>query len=202
MLETIATLVVAYLLGAVPTAYLVGRRLASIDIREAGSHNPGALNIYRRVGRLAGLAVLSLDAAKGALAVYVGILLNVPDTVVFLAAGVATIGHNFSPFLGFKGGKGAAVVLGVSAVMLWELTAIATVGGLVFLALTRNVVLSMAAAFVLLNGLAIGTSQPGGQIVLCLVLSFLVGGTHLLRQHPRLLSALRRREWRRLVTIE
>ena len=202
MLETIATLVVAYLLRAVPTAYLVGRRLASIDIREAGSHNPGALNIYRRVGRLAGLAVLVLDATKGALAVSVGILLGVPDTVVFLAAGVATIGHNFSPFLGFKGGKGAAVVLGVSAVMLWELTAIATVGGVVFLALTRNVVLSMAAAFVLLNCLAIGTSQPAGQIVLCLVLSFLVGGTHLLRQHPELLAALRRREWRRLVTIE
>ena len=202
MLETIATLVAAYLLGAVPTAYLVGRRLASIDIREAGSHNPGALNIYRRVGRRAGLAVLIFDAAKGALAVYVGIFLNVPDTVVFLAAGVATIGHNFSPFLGFRGGKGAAVVLGVSAVMLWELTAVAAAGGLVFLALTRNVVLSMAAAFVLLNALAIGTSQPIGQIVLCLALSFMVGVTHVLRQHPELLSALRRREWHRLVTIE
>ncbi len=202
MFETIATLVVAYLLGAVPTAYLVGRRLARIDIRETGSHNPGALNIYRQVGRLAGLAVLIFDTAKGALAVYVGILLNVPDTVVFLAAGTATIGHNFSPFLGFKGGKGAAIVFGVSAVMLWDLTALAAVGGVVFLALTRKVVLSMAAAFVLLNALAIGTSQPAGLIVLCLALSFLVGGTHLLRQRPKLLSALRRREWRRLVTIE
>ena len=119
-----------------------------------------------------------------------------------MAALTATLGHNFSPFLGFRGGKGAATVLGISAVMLWQLTAVAALGGLALLAISRHVILSMVGAFVLLNGLTIGTAQPLGMIVLCLVLSLIVGATHVFREYDQLLPAMRRRQWRRFMSVE
>ena len=189
-------------MGSFPTAYLLVRWLEGLDIREHGSRNPGALNTYRRFGVWTGVLVLAVDAGKGALAILVGQLLEVPDGALYLAALLATLGHNFSPFLRFKGGKGAATVLGISAVMLWQITAVTVVFGVVLFALTRHAVWSIAGGFIMLNALTIGTLQPLGQIGLCLALSLVVAGTHLWRQHPQLVPAIRQRQWRRLSSIE
>ena len=201
-MESAVAIVLAYLMGAFPTAFLLGRRLKAVDIRGLGTRNPGALNAYRHLGKMAGLAVLAVDAGKGALAVFVGQSLGVPDVALYSAAVVATLGHNFSPFLQFRGGKGGAVVLGISAVMLWEITAIMVAAGAILFALTRHAVWSLTSVFVLLNALTIGTSQSVGLIVVCLVLSFTVAGTHLIRQYPQLLPALRQRQWRRFMSVE
>ena len=201
-MESLVVLPLSYLLGSIPTAYLLGRLVRGTDIRRLGTENVGALNAYRELGRGIGAVVLVVDTAKGACAIVIGRLLGAPDITLYVASLLATLGHNFSPFAGFRGGKGGATVLGISAVMLWHLTAASAGVGLIVLALTRHAVWSLTAVFVALNALTIGTGQPIGQIIICLVLSFVVAGTHLLRQRPEIVPAVMRRDWRRLMSIE
>ncbi|MDP6454288.1 MAG: glycerol-3-phosphate acyltransferase [SAR202 cluster bacterium] len=202
MIETVFALVVAFALGSMPTAIIIGRMFGRRDIREAGSGNAGALNAYRQMGKRAGLFVLLVDSGKGAVAVFIAQRLGAPALAVYGSAVLATLGHNFSPFLGFRGGKGAATVLGISALMLWQLTAITVVFGGALYVSTRHAVWSMTGVFVLLNGLTIGTFQPMGQILLCLLLSFVVAGTHFWRQYPQVALVARQRQWRKFKTIE
>ena len=201
-MESLVVLPLSYLLGSIPTAYLLGRLVRDADIRRLGTENVGALNAYRELGRGIGAVVLVVDTAKGACAIVIGRLLGAPDVTLYAASLLATLGHNFSPFAGFRGGKGGATVLGISAVMLWHLTAASAGAGLIVLVLTRHAVWSLTAVFVALNALTIGTGQPIGQIIICLVLSFVVAGTHLLRQRPEIVPAVMRRDWRRLMSIE
>ena len=98
------TSTLAYLLGSIPVAYLIPKHLAGIDIRAIGSRNPGALNVWRSVGKAPGLAVFLLDAAKGLLAIYIVQWLVAPDAAMYLAAAVVAVGHIWSPFMKFGGG--------------------------------------------------------------------------------------------------
>ncbi len=109
----------SYLLGAIPTGLLVGR-LKGIDVRKQGSGNIGATNVARVVGKLPGLFVLLVDAAKGWLPVAVLAPLAVssqgrvsPELVKVLLGVAAVAGHIWNPFLQFKGGRGVATSLGV-----------------------------------------------------------------------------------------
>ncbi len=136
----------AYIVGSIPTAYLLSRATRGIDIRAVGTRNVGTANVWREVGRKQGLIVLVLDAGKGALAAGVARLLGLPDWALFVASVAALTGHNFSPFLRFYGGKGVAVVIGVCLVVMPAVTAATALpAGLIALALTRNVVLVFAA---------------------------------------------------------
>ena len=202
MIETVFALLVAYALGSLPTAFIMGRIFGRRDIREAGSGNAGALNAYRQMGKRAGLLVLLVDSGKGALAVFITQRLGVPVLAVYGSAVLATLGHNFSPFLGFRGGKGAATVLGISALMLWQITIVTVIFGGVLYGSTRQAVWSMTGVFVLLNVLTVATSQPLGLIGLCLLLSFVVAGTHFWRQYPQIALVVRERRWRRFMSIE
>ena len=202
MLQGIAALLIAFVLGSIPTAFVAGKLLSRGDIREAGSGNPGTLNAVRQYGKQVGLAVLLVDAGKGILAVIVAQTLSVTDLWVYLTALSVTLGHNFTPVLRFRGGKGAATVLGISAFMLWQITAISGAAGLIVLLLTRHGVLAVTCVFLVLNALTIATGQATGQIVLCIVLSFLVAGTHLWRQSDEVTDAVRERSWRRFLSIE
>jgi acyl phosphate:glycerol-3-phosphate acyltransferase len=107
-------LVASYLLGAVPTSYLAGRLIRGIDLREHGSRNLGATNLYRVLGWRFAIPVGLLDAAKGLIPVLV-FAPRVSDSEVFaLVCGLtAVVGHVFSIFVGFKGGKGVATAAGV-----------------------------------------------------------------------------------------
>ena len=202
MVEGILALLIAFALGSFPTAFVAGKLLSRGDIREAGSGNPGALNAVGQYGKRVGLAVLLVDAGKGILAVIIAQAMSVADLWIYGTALLATLGHNFTPVLKFRGGKGAATVLGISAYMLWQITAISGVAGLLVLLLTRNGVLAVTCVFILLNALTIATGQATGQIVLCIVLSFLVAGTHLWRQSEEVTEAVRERSWRRFLSIE
>ena len=105
----------AYLIGSIPVAYIFGRVLKGLDIREHGSGNMGATNAFRVLGKGPGTIVLILDIVKGVIPVT--LLANAfgladPLSLVIIAVAVVA-GHNWTVFLGFKGGKGMATSLGV-----------------------------------------------------------------------------------------
>jgi len=107
-------LAASYLLGAVPTSYLAGRLLASIDLREQGSRNLGATNLYRVLGWKYAIPVGLFDVAKGAIAVlfFGRQVVGIPIFPV-LCGVTAVLGHVYSVFVRFKGGKGVATAGGV-----------------------------------------------------------------------------------------
>lgn len=192
----------AYLLGSVSFSYLVCRRARGIDIRDVGSRNPGAANTFRQVGPLAGLVVLLADVLKGAAAVLPPVLFDAPEWAIFLSAVAVLAGHNWPVFLSFRGGKGAATVLGISFAMLPIMTAVATVPAAVVIVMSRNVVLGGAVGFVLLNALTIGTRQPGNLIALCLLLSAIIVATHLAASWSHYVEAIRTRQWGVMLWVE
>ncbi|GEA15763.1 MAG: acyl phosphate:glycerol-3-phosphate acyltransferase [Moorella sp. (in: firmicutes)] len=109
-------LVLAYLIGSVPTAYVVGRYVYGFDIRRRGSGNVGATNALRTMGTFPGLLVLAADTFKGMLAVWLGQAFGGPWLAAFTAM-VAIIGHSWSIFLKFEGGRGVATTAGAVLVM-------------------------------------------------------------------------------------
>ena len=118
MLNVIFLIITAYLVGSLPTAIIAGRLLKKIDIREHGSGNAGATNVFRVLGWKAGLVVLAIDIFKGFVVVQwlVGIVdYNIESLVYFqLIAGISAIfGHIWTIFAGFKGGKGVGTAAGV-----------------------------------------------------------------------------------------
>ena len=98
---------IGYFLGALPFGYLIARA-HGICIFTSGSGNPGATNVLRTLGKKAGYTVFILDTGKGLLAAYIGVLLNFPYTTLFSAL----LGHSYSCFTHFKGGKGIATLIG------------------------------------------------------------------------------------------
>jgi glycerol-3-phosphate acyltransferase PlsY len=111
--------VVAYLVGAVPFSLIVGKAFYKVDLREKGSGNLGATNVYRVLGWRAGLAVAALDVGKGALAVWIATLLypvamdsSAHDWVRIAALICAVLGHSYSPYIRLRGGKGVATAAG------------------------------------------------------------------------------------------
>jgi len=119
MLWTIAALLLSYLLGSIPTAYLLGKAIKGIDIRKVGSGNVGATNALRVLGKGAGITVLFLDIFKGFAAVILlaDFFITKPhlwqEQNLRILMGLGCIcGHNWSIFLQFKGGKGIAATFG------------------------------------------------------------------------------------------
>jgi len=107
-------LLASYVLGAVPTSHLVSRTFANIDLRAHGSGNLGATNLFRVLGWRYAVPVALFDIAKGAIPVLVFAPGASGSTLFALACGVAAVvGHVFSVFVGFKGGKGVATAAGV-----------------------------------------------------------------------------------------
>lgn len=141
----------SYLLGSIPTSYIFGKILKGIDIREHGSGNAGATNALRILGTKWGILTMILDMAKGWLAVFLGrMLLDNPANWVLIALALgAIIGHIFTIYLGFKGGKGVATSAGVFIALAPIPVAIALAVFIITVWITRYVSLgSMLAALV------------------------------------------------------
>ena len=111
----ILALILSYLIGAIPTAYILGKCGPGIDIRQHGSGNVGATNAFRTLGKGLGTLVLCLDILKGVIAVTLIADLCATTSIIerLSMAVVVVIGHNWTIFLQFKGGKGIATTLGV-----------------------------------------------------------------------------------------
>lgn len=107
-----AVVLIAYLLGAIPFSYLIARWKAGINIREHGEGNVGARNVYHVVGPAWGVMAGLLDIGKGFTAYALADRLAIHSTTVLFCGLAAPLGHNFSPFLRFRGGKGVAATTG------------------------------------------------------------------------------------------
>jgi len=140
-------LVLAYLIGSIPTAYAMGRLRKGVDIRQVGSRNMGAMNVFYSVGFAEGLIVLAVDIGKGVAAVALARLMQVPEVVQLLAGLAAVVGHNFPVFLNFRGGRGGATCIGILIYLMpWSIPFY--LGAfLIILAITRYPTLSYSLAF-------------------------------------------------------
>ena len=115
----------AYLIASVPFGFILAKIFADVDVRKEGSGNIGATNVLRVVKAKAPhlakkltIATFALDATKGMIVILIAKLLGVDDSVLWTLAVLSVLGHCFSPFLGFEGGKGVATGFGVLLVML------------------------------------------------------------------------------------
>jgi len=148
LLAIALALILAYLLGSIPAAYLAGRLIKGIDIRQVGTRNMGAMNVFYQVGFLAGLIVLVVDIGKGTAAIALAFWLGTPDIVVLLAGIAAVLGHSFPVWLRFRGGKGGATTIGVLIFLMpWGIPIGLALFGLVLL-LSRFPTLSYSVALV------------------------------------------------------
>lgn len=163
--------ILGYFIGSIPTAFLLVRWRSKVDIRGAGSGNVGALNSYQVTrSRLVGGGVLLLDLAKGFLAVKLVTTLLGGEFPVQAISGVAAVaGHNFSIWLGFKGGRGLATGAGVMFAIAWPLVFIWGAFWVVAFASTKNVNVG--------NAVASAVEMIGVLVMPASFLGLLVGGS-------------------------
>ena len=139
----IVAIVIGYLLGSIPFAYVVARLNKGMDIRQLGAGNVGALNVYREAGPGFGLAVLAADVGKGVLAVYIARWLGLEPVWICVAGFAAVVGHNWPCFLRFRGGRGAATIMGVLIPLVPIQFAIGFGIAVVVVVITSNIRLGM-----------------------------------------------------------
>jgi glycerol-3-phosphate acyltransferase PlsY len=195
MEETLAVLV-AYLVGSVPFAFLLARR-HGIDLRRTGSGNVGATNVLRTSGVSNGVMAMSLDALKGALAVVVAERLTAgPATPV--AAGLASvIGHIYPVWLGFRGGKGVATAAGVFAVLAPVALGIASGVFLLAVWVTRYISVGSLAGAVTLAVAASASELPAAIAAGAIIAALIIVHRHR-GNLARLLAGTERRVGQRL----
>jgi glycerol-3-phosphate acyltransferase PlsY len=129
--------VAAYLVGSIPFAVLVSRAMGLPDPRSFGSGNPGATNVLRSGSKAAAILTLAGDALKGWLPVWAAVRLGMDDTVVAVVALAAFLGHVFSVWLRFKGGKGVATAAGAILALDWRVGAAALMTWVAVVVATR-----------------------------------------------------------------
>jgi acyl phosphate:glycerol-3-phosphate acyltransferase len=123
----------AYLCGALPFSVWLGRRFLRIDIRHIGDGNPGAANVFNAGSKLVGLLALMLDVSKAAVPVGLAYFnLGIRGVPMFLIATAPILGHVFSPFLGFRGGKAISTALGVwIGLTIWKASLAGVIAALI-----------------------------------------------------------------------
>jgi len=151
LLKIILVAVPSYLIGAVPSSYIMGKLVRGIDLREHGSGNLGAANSFRVLGTKAAMPVLLFDIGKGFISVrYFADLGGSSFAYALLAAFVVVLGHSYSLFVGFSGGKGVGTSAGAFLALAPHATAVCFTLWLIVLLVTRIVSLASLVAAVLL----------------------------------------------------
>jgi glycerol-3-phosphate acyltransferase PlsY len=136
--ETIAV-VLGYLLGSIPSAYIIGRLMGKIDVRQEGDGRISASAVHKRLGVVPFLLVVIMDVGEGVLAVLIARMLTESLTVEMIAGFAAVVGHNWSVFLKFKGGLGATTTYGVLVSLVWwQFLAVAAAVFILFLIMKRK----------------------------------------------------------------
>jgi glycerol-3-phosphate acyltransferase PlsY len=197
---TAVLLLIAYLLGSVPTSVWIGKAFYNIDVREFGSGNAGATNTFRVLGRNAGIPVLIIDILKGAAAVALAWFSGFDhgeDEFINLQLGLgvaALLGHIFPVFAGFRGGKGVATMLGIVMCIVPVSCSICMGVFLIVLLITRIVSLSSMLAglsFPIVLNVVLGNNNP-----ILLVFSIVVAVLLLITHRKNIQRLLRKEESR------
>ena len=199
----IVAMVLAYLIGSFPTAYLVARLRKGVDIRDVGSRNVGAMNVFYKVGFWWGMVTLLVDIGKGAAGVAVAKYLVGMENYVwtpylwqYLAGFCVVLGHNFPIFLKFKGGKGGAACIGILMFLMPWGVPIYLGTFLLLLLILRSPTISYMIAFFSFGFIGWFINHSWEFIVYTLVLTMLP----LLRYIPRLIEMRRSGgSWKRVV---
>jgi len=178
---TLSVLVLTYLLGSFPTAYIAGRIVCGKDIRQMGDGNMGAQNAFRLFGPRVGIAVGLIDFLKGVTAVSLAQFAGMSVPFILLSGMLAVAGHNWPLFLHFRGGRGEATAIGVLLMLVTWPMLIAGLVSLLTLLKTKNVTIASVPLFVLLPFLGWVFHVRGIYIVYGMALPGLVALTHLSR---------------------
>ena len=162
-MDSIALILFAFFCGSLPFSVWAGKFLLNRDVRQIGDGNPGAVNVFKTGNKLVGLFVLILDISKAAAPVGLAYFTwNMRGPAMYLTAVAPILGHVFSPFLGFKGGKGIATALGVwIGLTLWKVplagVTAALIGNALFMPAGWSVMLALGS---ILMTLAIWMPDP------------------------------------------
>jgi glycerol-3-phosphate acyltransferase PlsY len=176
MLATgILAIIIGYLLGSIPFAYIAGRLIKGIDIRQVGGGNVGTVNTMREIGTVAGLAVLLADMGKGVLTVFIARWLGVSVVFVFVAGLAAVVGHSWPVFLKFKGGKGGATIMGVLLALAPVEFAISFSIMVIVVLVTSNIRLGMGVGLAFLPLIIWGFGGDNSLIIYSLALPLFLG---------------------------
>ena len=175
-----------YLLGAIPTGYIIPKLTRGIDIREHGSGNTGATNVFRVLGKTAGFSVLTIDVLKGASAILLArfvasqlaISADIHPWILISAGLLAILGHSKSIWLGFTGGKSAATGLGILLTLAWPVGLGTMAVFSLVLTVSRFVSVSSMTAAIAAPLLMLITQQP-----LPFSLLALAGGSYVIVRH-------------------
>lgn len=164
MLTWIGVLIAAYLLGSIPSGVVVGKLLRGVDVRKYGSGNIGATNALRILGVKESLLVLAGDFFKGVIAVLLARLVLESYSAETMAAVAAIVGHNWSVFIGFSGGKGVSTSMGALTVMAPVIAFLCLVFFVIVVAISRYVslgsILGALVTFILMLGLTLAGFEP------------------------------------------
>ncbi len=177
--------IVGYLLGSIPTAYIAGRLLKGEDIRQIGDGNVGAANAFRQLGKKIGVGVFFIDAGKGALAVLIAQAVGIPQLAILTTGVDAVIGHNWPVFIGFRGGKGFATTIGVLAAVITQPMLILAGPALVAFFTKRSTGIAGGVMFIPLPLVCWWLGLPGVLVTYSIALPCLMGFTSFLLRARR-----------------
>ena len=170
-----------YFLGSIPTAYVAGRLLKGGDIRQMGDGNVGAANAFHQLGAKVGIAVFFVDAGKGALAILIAQAANIPQAAVLFTGVAAVAGHNWPVFIGFRGGRGESIAIGVLLTLITQPMLILAGPALATLFIKRNVIIASCVLFIPLPLVCWWLGVSGALVAYSIGLPCLVGFTHFVR---------------------
>lgn len=139
LLNDIIAVVLGYLIGSIPSAYIIGRLWGKIDVRTEGDGRISAAAVHRKLGTVPFLLVVVMDVGAGVLTVLIASMLTESQIAVLIAGFAAVVGHNWSVFLKFRGGMGATTIYGVLVTLVWwQLLAVAVAAFILFLIMKRK----------------------------------------------------------------
>ena len=189
--------IASFLIGAIPFGLLISKGIARIDITQRGSGNIGATNVARELGLKWGLLTLLLDLLKGFIPVYIfnHWFRSGPEASIFIICVSTLLGHQFSPFLGFRGGKGVATALGVFLALSPILVIPALLLFIITVSITDYISLGSMVAACSMPFILILSDNSAGQVSASLAMAALICIRH--RDNIRRLLKGEERQWRK-----
>ena len=192
----------AYLLRSVHTAYIYFKIKQNKDIRNYGSGNSGALNIWRSQNISSGALVLIIDLIKAISIALTGKNIEISEVGFYIGTVCSVLGHNYPVYLKFKGGKGVSVVAGITLITITIPSFIAGITIGIIGLITKSPLWGILVGALVLNGLTLIIEQSISLSIWCAVISLIVGVTHFSRRKEELITAIKNMDLNKIGKIE